>query len=167
GNVDVSAVVQAKYNGFLYAPSNSVPENYDITVLASAYGDNTATSQVCSALQASLVANSGQGAGTVPVLPSANSIYGGEFLTATSGGNVNDPTTGSENCDVVIDLGQQSSTANGVFPNATLFIGSNFPPYSTSNPWTCAGAGSGCSVSFPAAAVVGQVQGQYVIFLVA
>jgi len=167
GNVDVSAVVQAKYNGFLYAPLNNVPQNYDITVLASAYGDNTATSQECSALQASLVANNGQGAGTVPVLPSANSIYGGEFLTATSSGNVNDPTSGSENCDVVIDLGEQSSTASGVFPNATLFIGSNFPPFSTSDPWICAGTGFVCAVSFPAAAVVGQVQGQYVIFLVA
>jgi hypothetical protein len=164
GDVNVSAVVKAKYNGFLYAPLNRVPENYDITVLASAYGDNTATSQACSALQASLVANNGQGAGTVPVLPSANSIYGGEFLTATSSGNVNDPTSGSENCDVVIDLGQQSSTASGVFPNATLFIGSNFPPFSISNPWTC---GAVCAVSFPAAAIVGQVQGQYVIFVVA
>lgn len=167
GPVDVSAAVSAKYNGFLYAPLNAVHENYDITVLASAYGDNTATSQACSALQASLVANNGQGAGTVPVLPTANSIYGGEFLTATSAGNVNDPTSGSENCDVVIDLGEQSSTASGVFPNATLFIGSNFPPFSTSNPWTCAGTGSVCAVSFPAAAVVGQVQGQYVIFVVA
>jgi hypothetical protein len=167
GDVNVSAVVQAKYNGFLYAPSNSVPENYDITVLASAYGDNTATSQACSALQASLVANNGQGAGTVPVLPSANSIYGGEFLTATSSGDVNDPTSGSENCDVVIDLGEQSSIASGVFPNATLFIGSNFPPFSTSNPWICAGTGFVCAASFPAAAVVGQIQGQYVIFVVA
>src|SRR5208283_3796583 len=107
GNVDVSAVVQAKYNGFLYAPLNNAPQNYDITVLASAYGDNTATSQECSALQASLVANNGQGAGTVPVLPSANSIYGGEFLTNTGTGRVNDPSgaSGSENCDVAIDFG--------------------------------------------------------------
>ncbi len=168
GPVNVSAVVGAKYNGFLYAPLNRVPENYDITVLASAYGDNSATSQACTALQASLAANNGPG-GTVPVLPSANSIYGGEFLTATSAGNVNDPTAanGSENCDVIIDLGEQSSISSGVFPNATLFIGSSFPPFSTSNPWICASTASVCAVSFPAAAVVGQVQGQYVILVVA
>jgi hypothetical protein len=169
GPVNVSAVVGAQYNGFLYAPLNTVPENYDITVLASAYGDNSATSPACSALQASLAANNSP-SGTVPVLPSANSIYGGEFLTGTSTGSVNDPTTvanGSENCDVVVDLGEQSSTSSGVFPNATVFIGSNFPPFSTSNPWTCVSTNAVCAVSFPAAAVVGQVQGQYVILVVA
>jgi hypothetical protein len=167
--VDVSAVIHSQYNGFIYAPLNRVTENYDITVLASAFGNHAATSQACSALQASLEANNGQGAKTVPVLPSANSLYGGEFLSSTSSGNVNDPTgaTGSENCDVVIDLGEQDSTNNGLFPNATVFIGSNYPPYSASNPWLCFDTGSTCAVSFPAAAVVGNVQGQYVILVVA
>jgi hypothetical protein len=77
---------------------------------------------------------------------------------------VNDPTgtNGSENCDVVIDLGTQDPANNGVFPNATVFIGSTFPPFSASNPWSCGGT---CAVSFPAAAIVGQVQGEYVIFV--
>jgi hypothetical protein len=164
-SLDVSAVVAAKYNGFFYAPLNAVAESYDITVLASAFGDDTPTSQACSALQTSLVANSGQGAGSVPVLPSANSLYGGEFLTTTSSGSVNDPTgaSGSEDCDVVIDLGTQDSTTNGLFPNATVFIGSNYPPFSATNPWMC---GAVCAVSFPAAAVVGKVQGQFVILVV-
>jgi len=164
--VDVSAVTGAKYNGFLYAPLNNVHVSYDTTVLASAFGDDTATSLACSALQSSLAANHGQGAGTVPVLPSANSLYGGEFLTTTSNGNVNDPSgaSGSENCDVVIDLGTQDSATNGLFPNVTVFIGSNFPPFSANNPWMC---GSTCAVSFPAAAVVGKVQGQFVILVVA
>lgn len=168
GAVDVSTVVSAQYNGFVYSPLNRVTENYDITVLASAFGDDTATSPTCSALQSSLAANHGQGAGTVPVLPSANTIYGGEFLTTTGGVTVNDPSgaSGSENCDVAIDLGTQDSGTNGLFPNATVFIGSNFPPYSTSNPWNCSDTGSICAVSFPATAVVGVVQGQYVIFVV-
>jgi hypothetical protein len=162
--LDVHAVVGAHYNGFLYAPLNRVPETYDITMLASAFGDHPATSQACSALQSSLAANNGQGAGTVPALPSPNSLYGGEFLTTTGTGTVNDPTgaNGSENCDVVIDLGAQSAVSSGLFPNATVFIGSTFPPFSASNPWTCGGA---CAVSFPAAAVVGSVQGRYVIFV--
>lgn len=168
GPVDVNAVVSAKYNGFLYAPLNRVPENYDITTLASSFGDHSATSQACSTLQTSLAANHGQGAGTVPVLPSANSLYGGEFLTTTSAGTVNDPTgaSGSENCDLVIDLGTQDS-ASGVFPNATVFVGSNFPPFSGANPWICSDTGSICAVSFPAAAVVGKLQGQFVIFVAA
>lgn len=165
GPVNESAVVSAQYNGVFYDPQNTVAANYDITVLASAFGNNQTTSQSCSALQASLAANNGQGAGTVSALPSSNSLYGGEFLSLTNGGMVNDPTgaNGSENCDVVIDLGQQDSVSGGLFPNATVFIGSNFPPYSASNPWTC--GGSPCAVSFPAAAVVGQVQGRYVIFV--
>ena len=168
GLVDVSAVVSARYNGLLYAPSNRVPETYDITVLASAFGDHSATSQECSALQSSLAVNNGGGAGAIPALPSPNSLYGGEFLTTTSSGGVNDPTgaNGSENCDVVIDLGQPSSVSNGIFPNATVFIGSNFPPFSASHPWICSSSPT-CAVSFPAAAVVGQVQGQYVVFVTA
>jgi hypothetical protein len=164
--VDVSAVVGNQYNGFVYTPQNQVQESYDVTELASSFGDDSATSQACSALQASLLANSGQGANTVPVLPSANSLYGGEYLTVSGTGTVNDPTTtsGSENCDLVIDLGTQDSSTNGSFPNATVFIGSNFPPNSATTPWICPGSAD-CAVSFPAAAMVGQVKGQYVIFV--
>lgn len=167
--VDVSAVIGAKYNGFTYSPQNGASTTYDLTVLASAFGDNTALSPSCSMLQSSLVANNGQGAKTVASLPSANSLYGGEFLRTTSNGPVNDPTgaSGSENCDVVIDLGMQDSANNGLFPNATLFIGSNFPPFSASKAWTCVGTNLACAVSFPAAAVVGQVQGNFVILVVA
>jgi hypothetical protein len=169
GPANVIAVVAAQYNGFFYAPQNSAPENYDITVLASAFGDNAANSPACSALQSSLVANNGQGASSIAALPSANSIYGGEFLTTTGSVTVNDPTgaSGSENCDVVIDLGTQDAANNGLFPNATIFIGSNYPPFSSAKPWNCANTTAVCAVSFPAAAVVGQVQGQYVIFVVA
>lgn len=162
--LDVNSVISAQYNGLIFSPSNPVKQSYDITVLASAFGNHTAASQPCSALQASLAANNGQGGRTVPVLPSPNSIYGGEFLTISAAGNVNDPTgaSGSENCDVAIDLGTQDSNTSGLFPNATVFIGSNFPPFSASTPWTCGGV---CAVSFPAAAIVGQVQGKYVILV--
>jgi hypothetical protein len=169
GPVDIGSVVGAHYNGFSYAPQNGASANYDITMLASAFGDDTASSQACSALQSSLVANNGQGAETIAALPSANSIYGGEFLTATSSGAENDPTgaNGSENCDMVIDLGTQDSTTNGLFPQATIFVGSNFPPFAEGKPWVCFGTNVTCAVSFPAAAVVGTVQGRYVIFVVA
>jgi len=162
--LDVSAVIGAQYNGFFYAPQYGAPQ---FSVLASAYGNHTATSQACTTLQTSLAANNGKGANTVQALPSPNSLYGGEFLTTTSSGVVNDPTgaNGSENCDVVIDLGQQD-LANGLFPNTTVFIGSNFPPFSATSPWSCSGSPT-CAVSFPAVAVVGNVLGRYVIFVVA
>jgi hypothetical protein len=167
--VDLSALVGGQYNGFIYAPQNAVSASYDITDLASAFGDKAANSQACSPLQSSLVANHGQGAGPVATLPSANSLYGGEFLTTAGSGAVNDPTgaTGSENCDVAIDFGIEDSANSGLFPNATVFIGSNYPPFSAANPWNCFGTTHVCAVSFPAAAVVGKVQGQYVIFVVA
>jgi hypothetical protein len=165
--VDVKSVVSAQYNGFIYAPQTTASSSYDISMLASAFGDHVAASQACSALQSSLVANNGQGAGTVASLPSANSIYGGEFLSATNAGFANDPTgaDGSENCDVVIDLGNQDSTTNGLFPSATVFIGSDYPPFSANKPWVCFGTTLTCAASFPAAAVVGKVQGQNVIFV--
>jgi len=174
--VDVSAVVGGSYNGFLYAPQNQVttnaPLSYDATVLASAFGNTKANSQPCSALQSSIVANNGQGGGTVATLPSANSLYGGEFLSTNGGVTLNDPTgaAGSEDCDVVIDLGVQDPNNNGLFPNAQIFVGASFPPFSAGNPWLCNGLSQGngapCAVSFPAAAVVGKVQGRFVIFVV-
>lgn len=167
-SLEVNSVVAAQYNGFIFSPQNTAKQkSYDITVLASSFGDHSATSQACSTLQGSLAANNGQGANRVPVLPSANSVYGGEFLTMSGSGElVNDPTgaSGSEDCDVVIDLGTQDSSNTGLFPNATVFIASNFPPFSVSNPWNCGGS-AGCAVSFPAAAIVGQVQGKYVILV--
>ena len=166
--VDVSSVVNVKYSGFMYAPKNAATGGtYDITVLASAFGNHAGDSPACSALQASILANHGQGAGTIASIPFTDTIYGGEFLTASSSGSVNDPSggLGSENCDVAITLGIQDPKYAGLFPNATIFIGSNYPPFGTSNPWNCFGTTSVCAVSFPAAAIVGLVQGQYVIFV--
>ena len=165
--IDVSSAVNVTYNGFMYAPKNTVTGTYDITVLASAFGNHAGTSQACAALQASILANHGQGAGTIPSVPFTDTIYGGEFLTVGSSGSVNDPSggLGSENCDVAVTLGIQDPNNAGLFPNATIFIGSNYPPFSTSNPWNCFGTTSVCAVSYPAAAVVGYVQGKYVIFV--
>ena len=167
--VDIAAVVAGQYNGFVYAPQNTATASYDITVLASAFGDHAGNSQACSTLQSSLAANNGKGANSVAALPSANSLYGGEFLTSSGSSAANDPTgaNGSENCDVAIDLGVQDPVNNGLFPHATIFIGSNYPPFSSTNPWNCFGTALPCAVSFPAAAVVGKVQGQFVIFMVA
>jgi hypothetical protein len=172
--LDTNAVISAHYSGAFFAPQNTAkdpqtgnPPPYDITFLASAYGDNLPTATACSALVSSVTANLKSNGGTIPTAPSANSIYGGEFLTSTSSGLSNDPNlaaSSSENCDVILDLGQQDSSNNGFFPNATMFVGSSYPPFSTANPWLCFGTTKPCAASFPAAAVVGKIQGQYVIF---
>jgi len=168
--IDESLVVNTKYNGFIYAPKNSVAgTTYDITVLASAFGNHAGNDPACSALQTSILANHGQGANTIASIPYTDTIYGGEFLTVDSLGNkLNDPSgqLGSENCDVAITLGIQDPNHAGLYPNATIFIGSNYPPFSTSSPWNCLSTGSVCAVSYPAAAIVGYVQQQFVIFVV-
>ena len=168
--VDVSAVIGGKYNGFMYAPKDSaVSGTYDVTVLASAFGNHTGLSLPCAPLVATVVGNYQRGNGNVSRIWSANTIFGGEFLTAGATGNVNDPSgqLGSENCDVAIDLGIQDTNNAGLFPNAMIFIGTTYPPFSHSNNWLCFGTNDGCAVAFPAAAVVGQVQGHYVIFVAA
>ena len=175
--VSASAVVTANYTGYFYAPQSqitfTVPLTYDATLLASAFGNHSASSQSCSALNSSIAANHGQGSsGTVAALPSRNSLYGGEFLTTSGANLVNIPSgaQGSENCDLVIDFGVQDPNNNGLFPNAAIFVGSSFPPFSTANPWLCTGLNQGngvpCAVSFPAVAVVAELESKFVIFVV-
>jgi hypothetical protein len=162
--VSASALAGLQFNGFIYSPDNTAQQpTYDITTLASAFGNHQGSAPECSALQASLAANNGAGNGLITTLPSANAIYGGSFISATG---ANDPSgaSGSETCNVAIDFGTAESSINGLFPAATIYIGSTFPPFSSTNPWNCPGAGT-CAVSFPAAAVVGQVLGKYVVFI--
>ncbi len=49
-------------------------------------------------------------------------IYGGDFTN-------DDPTTGTNgfgNCDLAIDLQTQSTASNGLFPNATVWMGGSY-----------------------------------------
>lgn len=181
--VDATAVVGAKYSGFLYAPQFDVggtlrlstdgdgnPIIFDASMLASAYGDNAENSAACAVLQNSIAANlvSAGNGGTIAAPPSTTtSLFGGEFKNS-------DPSGASgmtERCDVAIDLGQQDAQNNGLFPNATIFIGQNYPPATDtsvmSNPCLnpAASVPLPCAFAFPAAAIVGKVQGQFVIFV--
>ena len=63
---------------------------------------------------------------------------------------------GYGNCDFAIDLGTASTTSNGLYPSATVWIGSNFNANSTSGKNT---------YSFPAVAIAGQLNGKYAIFV--
>jgi hypothetical protein len=177
--VNVMAVLAANYNGFLYAPGDSSgvfnsstgtdddgnPVLYDTTVMASAFGNFTASSPACSVLQSSITANLPGTGGTISAPPSASSLFGGEF-------NKSDPTgaNGPARCDVILDLGQQDPQNNGLFPHAAIFIGQNYPPATdtsvSKNPCFFASTvtHNPCAFASPAAAIVGQVEGQFVIF---
>lgn len=174
--VSVSAVVGAAYNGLLYAPLDNTlttdgdgnPILFDASALASAYGDNAGNSPACMVLQKSIAANlvSAGNGGTIAAPPSVStSLFGGEFKNS-------DPSGASgmtERCDVAIDLGLQDPQNSGIFPNATVFIGQNYPPATDTsiagNPCVNPAFNLPCAFAFPAAAIVGQVQGQFVIFV--
>jgi len=88
----------------------------------------------------------------------------GSFQAPVLGGDFpgNDPTqspqgasSGYGNCNVVIDLGKQDAANNGLFPNATIYLGSGF-----------AGNGTKSSYSFPATAIAGQLGNKYAIFAI-
>lgn len=84
-----------------------------------------------------------------PNVAASTPLYGGDFTN-------DDPSTSSGgfgNCDLVIDLGKQDSSNNGLFPAATVWLGAGY----AANP-----AGK---APFQAVAIAGQLDNKYVIFL--
>jgi hypothetical protein len=82
-------------------------------------------------------------------------MIGGDFPSNDPAQSPANTASGFGNCDVVIDLGKQDSANNGLFPQATVYLGANF-----------AGNTSGATYSFPATAIAGQLNGKYAVFLV-
>uniref|UniRef100_A0A372IKA3 Uncharacterized protein n=2 Tax=Paracidobacterium acidisoli TaxID=2303751 RepID=A0A372IKA3_9BACT len=82
-------------------------------------------------------------------------VYGGDF----PGNNPADPAVqangGYGNCDFAVDLGSQDSSNNGLFPQATVWVGSGF-----------AGNTTGRTYSFPAVAIAGQMNEKFAVFLI-
>jgi hypothetical protein len=134
----VSGLLGAQYAGFIYGTGAAAIPARGFSAVA----------------PASLVASFGypnvQTACPTPPAPQTSTIlYGGEFSN-------NDPSSNSfGNCDFAVDLGLQSAKNNGLFPNATIWVGSSFP-----------GNKTGGSYSFSAVAVAAQLQGKYAIFLI-
>jgi hypothetical protein len=78
-------------------------------------------------------------------------LFGGDFPN-------NDPTkssSGHGNCNVVIDLGVQDPSNNGLFPNARVYLASGF-----------AGNPQASAHSYPAVAIAGQLEGKYAVFVI-
>jgi hypothetical protein len=82
--------------------------------------------------------------------PTATLIYGGDF----PGDDPSSAPDGYGNCDFAIDLGTQSSSNNGLFPNATVWVGSGY-----------AGNTAGVTYSFPAVVIAGQIGAKYALFV--
>jgi hypothetical protein len=97
--------------------------------------------------------------------PSApSSCPAGNYVAPLFGGDFpnNDPRRypsggqpGYGNCDVVIDLGVQDSSTNGLYPSATVYLSAGF-----------AGNAQAAAQSFPAVAIAGQLDGKYAVFVI-
>ena len=134
-----SAVIGAQYLGFIYGAGKQ--DLYPLASNTSGWSSHLAsfsyssTSSGCASLAAQT--------GTL-----SNGIYGGDYTN-------DDPTTyTSSNCDFAIDLGTQSTSNYGLYPQATVWMGAGY-----------AGNITGATYSFPAVAIAGQLNGKYAIFV--
>jgi hypothetical protein len=134
-----SDVVGKQYLGFVYGSgvyNGSGPTGWSSTLASFGFATQPST---C--------------ASVVPSTPTL--IYGGDFPSK----NPADPNVqtngGYGNCNLAIDLGTQSSTSNGLYPSATVTMTTGFSANTTNKTNT-----------FSAVAVVGQLQGKYVILLI-
>jgi hypothetical protein len=137
--VSTTTLAGKHFIGLLYTPATS-SSSYDSVVLPEEFGDEAGSSSACTSFQAGITASLTKK--TLSQAPSAQAIYGGDFPNGVPG------ATGTETCDVAIDLGAQDATNNGLFPGAQLYAGTSTAVTSTS-----------------AAAVVSQIDGRSVILL--
>jgi hypothetical protein len=133
---DITAdAVSAQYQGFFFSPASFALMGY--------FGVSDPAAS-CSTLTAQMAA--------AKLTPSANTIYGGEYPLSGSGSSA----LGTPSCDFAIDLGQPGqSGGNGIYSNATLYVGGAFPEN-----------GSGGLYTFPAAAIAGQLSGKNAILVI-
>jgi len=144
--VSTTALASTHYIGLIYYPtassSSGAAVTYDPGVLAGAFGDEAGTSLACSSFQTEITAS--LASKTISQAPSTAAIYGGDFSKALTNGAPG--ASGTETCDMAIDLGTQDSTNNGLFPSAQLYV-----------------AGSTTVTSATGAAIVSQIDGRSVI----
>ena len=148
--VDTNALVGAQYLGFFYGSGSS----NDGT------SSGTATSWSSSVASFGFTSLPSTCAAVAP--QTSTMLYGGDFTgnnpavsTVQSGG-------GYGNCDFAIDLGAQDASTNGLYPAATVYVGSGFAT-NTAGTTDCGLTNSYC---FPAVAIAGQLNGKFAIFLV-
>lgn len=138
--ISTSALFGAQYIGFFYGSGSSAGNSAGWSSQVAAFGSSSLPSS-CQSVAAQ-----------TPTM-----IYGGDFAN-------NDPSAaavqaqangGFGNCDVAIDMGEQDSANNGLFPAAKVWVGTGYAGNTTNKPY-----------SFPAVAIAGQLGGKYAIFLI-
>jgi hypothetical protein len=135
--VDTSSLVSAQYLGFFYGSGLSGPTpNWSSSVASFGFSSLPST---CAAV--------------APQTPTM--LYGGDFAGNNPSADTVQLGGGFGNCDFAIDLGTQNPSNNGLFPTATIYVGSNFATNTTGNRY-----------NFPAIAIAGQLNGKFAIFLI-
>ena len=133
--LDTSTIVGKQYLGFIYAAGAVTSSG---TIIAP-WSSNLASFGVYSSASSGCPSFAGGPS-------SGTSIYGGDFNPATSSNG---------NCDFVIDLGQQDTSNNGLYPQARVWLGASYPGYSPN-----------IKYPFSAVAIAGQLGSQYAIFVI-
>ncbi len=144
GAVDIGALRNAQYLGFTYGAgvfsgNAFAPPNGWSSHLASFGFSSTPASCASFAAQTGAL---------------VNGIYGGDYPQANGQDNPSASPDGFGNCDLAIDLGTQDTANNGLFPHATVWLGSSYVANTT-----------GATYSFPAVAIAGQLNGKNAIFV--
>jgi hypothetical protein len=142
--LDISALTGAQYLGFVYGAgkyggNSSAATGWSSTTASFGFATQPTS---CSSLAAQITARGGT---------LANPIYGGDFSN-------NDPSTSNDGygtCDLVIDLGTQDTSNNGLYPKATIWMGGSFIANSSKTLY-----------QFPAVAIAGKLGTKYGIFLI-
>ena len=133
--VSTTGLASTHFIGLLYEPSVSPGYGqpyaaYDPSVLGGAFGDEAGSSSACSSFQAGITASVANK--TLSQAPSAQAIYGGDFPKTSANPTAAPGDSGTETCDMAIDLGTQDATNNGLFPGAQLYTGTSTAVTSTS-----------------------------------
>jgi hypothetical protein len=147
--LSTSAVIAAQYLGFIDGAglfsSFSVPvDGWSSTLASFGFPVSPVLPSACSAFAAQ----------TGPLV---NGIYGGDLTSAQANGS----NGGYSNCDFAIDLGNEDPLNNGLYPQATVWIGASY----ASNP-TCNTTCETYKFPAPAVAIAGQLNGKYAIFVI-
>ncbi len=138
--IDTSALGGAQYLGFIYG-SGRYTGSYSTTGWSSTVASFGFSSTPSSCAD---VADE-----------SDDIIYGGDFPNNNPSGTAAQANGGFGNCDLAIKLGTQDSGTRGLFRNAQVWVGKNYPANTL-----------GKEYSFPAIAIAGELDGKYAIFLI-
>jgi hypothetical protein len=135
--LSTSSLVAAQYQGFFYSSGKS---GYSTTWSSSVASFGfTSLPSTCAAV----------------VPQTSTMLYGGDFTGNNPAASTVQSGGGFGNCDFAIDLGAQDTSTNGLYPAATVYVGSGFAANTL-----------GKSYSFPAVAIAGQLNGKFAIFLI-